>query len=525
MRSLLVAILTMAFVSISTSISAQAPDPLSFQGYVTDLGSTPLSNPSIPMTFKLYEGSSLVWTEIHTSVEIVEGIFNVLLGSVTPLNTVRFNRSLSLGIQVGATAEISPRTPLAAAAYAKALPGMYTFYRNDGNGDKSYNVVGGGTNNIVGSNVAGATIGGGGGFEDSDSEPNRVLANFTTVSGGYNNEASSKLATVSGGNGNTASGYGSAIGGGGSNTASGSRAAIGGGSGNIAGGRHATIPGGSSNRAMKGFTLAAGHKAQANHSGSFVWADSASQFGEIFASSGVNQFLIRAAGGVVIGANSPRGMLTLRGPDERIMGPTLVFLGNAGNQVEAGRIRFMDGVSATNHRGAYIHYDGLGNRLHIGVHDGTDVVEANDIDIITIERATGDVGIKRDNPSYSLQVGTTTSDGNGAHVTDGGAWVSGSSRTFKENLRPVSSSRVLQEVLDLPVYRWRYKGSDEGEHMGPVAEDFFQAFELGDDERYISALDGDGVALAAIQGLYELVQELQAENKQMRAAMARAGIE
>jgi hypothetical protein len=27
------------------------------------------------------------------------------------------------------------------------------------------------------------------------------------------------------------------------------------------------------------------------------------------------------------------------------------------------------------------------------------------------------------------------------------------------------------------------------------------------------------------KGLYEIVQELQAENKQMRAAMARAGIE
>jgi hypothetical protein len=33
------------------------------------------------------------------------------------------------------------------------------------------------------------------------------------------------------------------------------------------------------------------------------------------------------------------------------------------------------------------------------------------------------------------------------------------------------------------------------------------------------------VAIGAIQGLYELVQEHQAENKQMQAAMARAGIE
>jgi len=32
------------------------------------------------------------------------------------------------------------------------------------------------------------------------------------------------------------------------------------------------------------------------------------------------------------------------------------------------------------------------------------------------------------------------------------------------------------------------------------------------------------VALAAIQGLYELVQELQAENEQMRDVMERAGL-
>ncbi len=60
--------------------------------------------------------------------------------------------------------------------------------------------------------------------------------------------------------------------------------------------------------------------------------------------------------------------------------------------------------------------------------------------------------------------------------------------------------------------------------MGPVAEDFFEAFELGNDERYISGVDGDGVALAAIQGLYKLVQELQAENEQMRAVLERAGL-
>ena len=46
----------------------------------------------------------------------------------------------------------------------------------------------------------------------------------------------------------------------------------------------------------------------------------------------------------------------------------------------------------------------------------------------------------------------------------------------------------------------------------------------GPTDKGISGVDGDGVALAAIQGLYELVKELQAENEQMRAAMERAGL-
>jgi hypothetical protein len=60
-----------------------------------------------------------------------------------------------------------------------------------------------------------------------------------------------------------------------------------------------------------------------------------------------------------------------------------------------------------------------------------------------------------------------------------------------------------------------------------MAQDFYAAFGLGEDERYISKSDADGVALAAIQGLYQVVQErdgelaaLREENAQMRASNA-----
>lgn len=56
-------------------------------------------------------------------------------------------------------------------------------------------------------------------------------------------------------------------------------------------------------------SFAAGFLAEANHGGTFVWADSASGFGVPFPSTGVNQFLIRASGGVGIGTNSPDGLV------------------------------------------------------------------------------------------------------------------------------------------------------------------------------------------------------------------------
>lgn len=44
-------------------------------------------------------------------------------------------------------------------------------------------------------------------------------------------------------------------------------------------------------------------------------------------------------------------------------------------------------------------------------------------------------------------------------------------------------------------------------HIGPTAQDFYAAFGVGEDEQHISMVDADGVALAAIQALYQLVQE------------------
>lgn len=90
-----------------------------------------------------------------------------------------------------------------------------------------------------------------------------------------------------------------------------------------------------------------------------------------------------------------------------------------------------------------------------------------------------------------------------------------SSRAVKTDVVPVSGVEILQKVASLPIAEWRYRRDDEEvRHIGPMAEDFHALFPVGGSEgSYISLTDSAGVALAAIQGLYEELRE-----KDMRIA-------
>ena len=162
--------------------------------------------------------------------------------------------------------------------------------------------VGGGLENIADEQLS--TVGGG--SRNTASEP------FSTVAGGAGNTASNFYSTVAGGDGNTASSSSSTVGGGRGNTASGSRSTVGGGSDNTASGSRSTVPGGLLNQAAGDYSLAAGRRAKVKdgHHGTFVWADSTNWN---FESTGENQFIIRANGGVGIGTSNPQQTLHVNG--------------------------------------------------------------------------------------------------------------------------------------------------------------------------------------------------------------------
>jgi hypothetical protein len=84
----------------------------------------------------------------------------------------------------------------------------------------------------------------------------------------------------------------------------------------------------------------------------------------------------------------------------------------------------------------------------------------------------------------------------------GGAWNCTSSRDQKQDFAAVDAEAVLERVAALPITEWRYRSEASGaRHMGPTAQDFHAAFELGDSDQSIGLIDANGVALAAIQGL------------------------
>ena len=60
----------------------------------------------------------------------------------------------------------------------------------------------------------------------------------------------------------------------------------------------------------------------------------------------------------------------------------------------------------------------------------------------------------------------------------------------------------------MPVSSWSFKDDDEhARHIGPMAQDFHAAFSIGTDDRHIGLGDEAGVALAAIQGLNQKLEE------------------
>ena len=103
----------------ATSVFAQIPQTMSYQGLLTDTAGNPVADGPVNLTFKLYDAATdgtLLWEETQ-QVDVAKGLFNVILGTSNPLN-LPFDKAYWLGSTIGTDAELQPRIALTSSPYS-----------------------------------------------------------------------------------------------------------------------------------------------------------------------------------------------------------------------------------------------------------------------------------------------------------------------------------------------------------------------------------------------------------------------
>ncbi|HUU44614.1 MAG TPA: tail fiber domain-containing protein [Acidobacteriota bacterium] len=280
------------------------------------------------------------------------------------------------------------------------------------------------------------------------------------IGGGLLNQTGGSYTVVCGGTNNIAGGASSAVVGGEGNFARGSHSFVGGGGGtsiadtNSAQGKWSVIPGGRANVAAGDYSFAAGRHARALHHGSFVWADSTDAN---FVTTGANQFLIRASGGVGIGTNSPETdhQLHVKGLSWFELGSGSIAMSTPGGW--PGLIM----MSPAGKRRDLIVKD---LSLHLVTSASSSApLASNGITIVN----DGSVGIGTDDPNFTLDVRGTI----GSNTT-----VYHSDRRWKRNIASLAGSLDIVRSLRGVSYEWRRNefadmNFSEGTHVGLIAQE------------------------------------------------------
>jgi Chaperone of endosialidase len=287
--------------------------------------------------------------------------------------------------------------------------------------------------------------------------------NIVTINGSAANTATDFGGTIAGGGSslgpNTAGGFAS-VGGGARNTASGGYSVIGGGNGNTASQFAGTVSGGEANFATAQYSTVAGGNSN-------------------FASG----LYATAVGGL-----------------QNVAGGAYSF--SAGRRAKGrydGAFMWADSTD--------LDFKVLGTEFS-GIGPGWPVA-TNTFNV----RATGGVWFVT---AVDAVTGRPTA---GPYVSSGsGTWAVSSDRNSKTGLSAVNSQEILRKVVAMPISSWQYLSEKGVRHIGPMAQDFKRLFDVGTDDRSITTIDADGVALAAIQGLN---QKLEAEKLKSKAKDAK----
>lgn len=113
---------------------------------------------------------------------------------------------------------------------------------------------------------------------------------------------------------------------------------------------------------------------------------------------------------------------------------------------------------------------------------------------------------------YGVYGSGTTYDysSGGGEYARSGSWVNGSDKNTKENFLTVNENSTLEKIRQLPITEWNYKTDTiKAKHIGPMAQDFYAIFGVGDDDKHISTIDPAGISLVGIKALDKKVEDQQ----------------
>jgi hypothetical protein len=363
----------------------------------------------------------------------------------------------------------------------------------------TWSTIGGGYQNTIHASGSAGTIGGG--------MSNVVENQASTIAGGESNAAAGARSTVGGGKNNTATGGYATVAGGEKNIASHLHATIGGGSQNLSQAQYATISGGYTNTIGSAATAATIGGGQGNAAtGTFSTVgggqgNTAGTFGTTVSGGYSNMASTQYAsiGGGHSNVASGLYAAIAGGLQNTASGSWSIIPGGYNNAATANYTFAAGSRAKANHIGTFIWAD------------STDADIASTAANQFIVRASGGIWLGTTS-APNFPAGRFLNTSTGAYLSSGGTWTNSSDRALKDNFTAVDGKEILARLSKVPILGWNYKAEDASiRHIGPVAQDFYAAFGVGEDDTHISTIDASGVALAAIQGLYTIVVEKDAQ--------------